>query len=188
MKKIKYQLAGLPVYIDADNCELNYQIKPRARQYFGPLYNKGIFNLKSACYIDNYLTVKNFLTEEEERRETAWKITCHSMKGGNIIRPDKHFENLNNDKIKKFVLLKVNELMELYPEGWVTLSQLCLLEKHTNMDTNVYFNEIIVKNGIEHQVNRKSHKGQLVARINMLDYLTKYFCKKYKISLSEIDI
>lgn len=182
-------IAGIPVQVSETQIyDMEGSLVSRAKSYFGKNYSKIPFaNMITACYIDNYLSMMKFIDDEEERRNMAWEFTKNSNGlEPEAIRPDLSVQEIgitSNSQMK----IRMNKLLDKFQNGWTTLRYLMNLEKHEKFTIREFFDEVIVKNDIEHEI-KKSFKGNVLIDVNIIDFCEKYYCKKYSISFEDLDI
>ena len=188
MPKYKYMVAGVPVQMSEEKIlEQTGTLIRRAHLYFGKQYNQDGFTIEVACYIDNYLALKNLVSGESERKDMAWSLVQSSM-GVDGDRPDKKFEEKYFNNFIPQIKNKMNNLLDKYPDGWCFMRFLMNVEPLESWTTHQFYEEVILKNNIDNIKNSKETHRQLVARINMFDFVDKYLSQKYNITLEDLDI
>lgn len=189
MGKSKYMIAGVPTSVPPEKIyTMEGPLMKRAHTYFGKEYGKEGFNQYVACYIDNYLSLEKLVSGEEERREMAWSLVKGSHTLRDDQRPDKKFENQYRNKIIPVIKSKVNTLLDNHENGWCFMRLLMNIEPAEEWTSHRFYEEVILKYGIDNVRNSKETHRQLVARINLFDFIDKYLSKKYNITLEEFDI
>jgi len=188
MPKYKHLIAGVPVQMTEDKIlELGGTLIRRAHLYFGKQYGNKGFNQEVACYIDNYLAVGKFIFHEEERRDMAWSLVQGSM-GATGVRPDKKYDSEYFIDYTPQIKSKMVTLLDRHPDGWCFMRFLMNLEPMELWTSQRFYEEVINKFGIDNIKNNKKTHNQLVARVNMFDFIDKYLSIKYNITLEEFDI
>lgn len=188
MPKYKHLIAGVPVQMTEEKIlELDDSLIRRAHLYFGKQYGNKGFNQEVACYIDNYLAMGKFVDDEEERRDLAWTFVENSM-GATGDRPDRKYASEYFIDYTPQIKSKMNTLLDRHPDGWCFMRFLMNLEPMEEWTSHKFYEEVIKKLGIDNVKNNKETHNQLVARINMFDFIDKYLSVKYKITLEQFDI
>lgn len=187
--KYKTFIAGLPCLVTIDMIrEMTGSLIERTKSYFGQYYCKEDHcNVVSGCYIDNYVSLINFIDDEEERRKMAWEFTKNSMELSELtVRPDLLYVDkpTETDSTMK---IRFNKLLDKFPDGWCGMRFLMNLEWHEKWTVAGFFEKVIVAHDIDHVVGR-TYKKNLLVRVNMIDYCEKYYCDKYAILFEDLDI
>lgn len=181
VRKVVTEIAGMPIKCSLEevlNCTLS--LKQKMYKYFLQASNNEIFNIRTIAYIDNYLLFKKYFDDEEELRDQAWATSEGISDFHCDQRPDIAWKCFKYEKLKPNVNKTVKFFRQKSVEGWVNLRHIVHSERHELISLNDYLQNIIVKNGIEHQRLRVT-KGATGAMILLEDYLEKYFNKKYDI-------
>ena len=79
-------------------------------------------------------------------------------------------------------------LLDNHPDGWCFMRMLMNLEPMEQWTSHQFYKEVILKFEIDNIKNNKETHNQLVARINMFDFIDKYLSIKYNITLELFDI
>lgn len=180
-------IAGIPVQVSINQIyDMGGSVVSRAKTYFGKRYGNGIYNMDTATYIDNYVSLLKFISDEEELRNTAWEITLNTMEPEDKTRPDKLVseEGVKSDSVMKDRMIK---LLDKFQNGWCTIRYLMNVESHEKFVLKDFFDDVIIKYDIDHEV-KKTFKGNVLIDVNIIDFCDKYFCQKYSISLEDLDI
>jgi hypothetical protein len=181
VRKVKTEIAGIPVKCSLDevlNCSLS--LKQKMFTYFRQASNNEIFNIRTIAYIENYLMFKKYIDDEEELRDQAWATSEGVSAFFCDDRPDRAWKKFKYNKLKPTVNKTVKFFRQKSVDGWLNLRHIVHEERHELISLNDYLENIIVKNGIQHQLLRVT-KQQRGAMIHLEDYLEKYFNKKYDI-------
>lgn len=188
MPKFKHLVAGVPIQVTEEKLlRLEGPLVRRAHLYFGKQYGTKGFNQEVACYIDNYVAIGKFVEDEEDRRDMAWTFVVNSM-GASGERPDKKYYSEYFIDFSPQIKSKMNTLLDRHPDGWCFMRFLMNLEPMEQWTSHQFYEEVILKFGIDNIKNNKETHNQLVARINMFDFIDKYLSKKYNITLEQFDI
>lgn len=188
MPKFKHLIAGVPVQTTEEKIlQLQGTLIKRAHLYFGKQYGTKGFNQEVACYIDNYLALEKFISGEEERRDMAWSLVQGSM-GAEGERPDKKYKSEYFIDHSPRIKSKMVTLLDNHPDGWCFMRMLMNLEPMEQWTSHQFYEEVILKFEIDNIKNNKETHNQLVARVNMFDFIDKYLSVKYNITLEQFDI
>jgi hypothetical protein len=178
--KVKAVVAGMPLNITLEDLKVcAAPLEKKVWIYFSKHDGCSACTTRTIVFIENYLALERFISDDEDRREKAWEMSLETTMKGSEIRPDILYKQERYDHVQPLIVKKIENKIRLDKTGWINIKDLLGIEKYLNLDLLEYFENIIVANGIEYQNLKRIHQYGTGKMILLKSYLDKYFNAKY---------